>query len=106
MGKEIVYCGGCWTGLREQDFAAGKAREVEGRPYCTACKPPQSAPTPGTSTPRRASGRVPRVPVPQTTRRATASGAASRVWLALAIAVGAFILLALILAAFPSGRPR
>jgi hypothetical protein len=106
MGKEIVYCGGCGTGLREQDFSAGKARDVEGRPYCTACKPGASAP-PGSGTPKRGTGRIPRASPPQTTRRAARSESGNRrLWLLLGAAIGAFVLLALILAAFSVGRSR
>src|SRR5689334_10332658 len=59
MGRQIVYCEGCGNSLREDDFDRGKARQIDNRPFCTACRPYEE----GEEPPKRASsGRVPAQP--------------------------------------------
>jgi hypothetical protein len=67
MGREIVYCGDCGQRLSEDDFDRGRARFIENRPFCTACR--GEAPAPPPPPPRKqATERIPIVP--QTPRRA------------------------------------
>lgn len=59
MGRQIVYCEGCGNSLREDDFDRGKARQIDNRPFCTACRPFEE----GEEPPKRSSsGRVPAQP--------------------------------------------
>ncbi len=61
MGREIVYCGGCGTLLREKDFETGRASTRENRAWCAACRPSAPAPAP---TPRTALKAVAARPAP------------------------------------------
>jgi hypothetical protein len=47
MGKEIRYCNGCGTMLREKEFARGLAHSFDHRHFCARCLPLYAnAPTP------------------------------------------------------------
>ena len=108
MGKEIVYCQGCGTNLREEDFEKGRARRVENRPFCVECKP---APPPNVETPRprkTSTGRIP-ITTPPGARRPVPPKAAQTRNLPLIIggAIAALVvLMLLIVMASRSGRPR
>lgn len=108
MGKEIVYCQGCGTNLREEDFEKGRAHRVENRPFCVECKP---APSPKAETPRArktSTGRIP-VATPPAARRPVPSRAAQTRNLPLLIGgviAALLVLLILIVMASRAGRPR
>ncbi|HLF92529.1 MAG TPA: LPXTG cell wall anchor domain-containing protein, partial [Planctomycetota bacterium] len=108
MGKEIVYCQGCGTNLREEDFEKGRAHRVENRPFCVECKP---APPPKAETPRprkTSTGRIP-LATPPGARRPVLPKTAKTANLTLIIggAIAALVvLMLLIVMASRSGRPR
>src|ERR1041384_65824 len=100
MGKEIVYCVRCGTGLYEDDFRKGRARMVNDRPTCPACAPPGEKPEPparakseilpkatpspiaivkaeSTRTRKPPTGRIPLATPPATARRPQAAPAES-----------------------------
>jgi hypothetical protein len=64
MGREIVYCEGCGNSLREDDFSRGRARMIDNRPYCTACRPYQEGEE-GPAPRRPSSGRLAALPPPR-----------------------------------------
>ena len=106
MGKEIVYCQGCGTNLRESDFEKGRAHVVDNRPYCSECKPLPKTESPR---PRKAStGRIP-VPPPQAARRPAPARPARRSNTPLlvgGIVAAIVILMLLIVLAAGGGRTR
>ncbi|MBI3856342.1 MAG: hypothetical protein HY293_11700 [Planctomycetes bacterium] len=68
MGRQIVYCEACGNSLREDDFERGKARTLDGRPFCTECRPYKV----GEEAPKRSSsGKVPAPPPPPQRKSAT-----------------------------------
>jgi hypothetical protein len=66
MGREIVYCEGCGTNLREPDFEKGGARLLENKPYCAPCRPAEPPPPPPhrSETTRTRKASTPRIPLP------------------------------------------
>jgi hypothetical protein len=112
MGRPIVYCDICGTLLREEDFAKGRAHEVDHRNFCVACRPLPAAPAPVPSPPggfkkAASSGRIP-VPRPPSKPAHAAVPPAppppSRTGLYLGVGAGAVVLLGLIVAVASSGR--
>jgi hypothetical protein len=103
LGREIVYCGDCGTSLREEDFSRGRAREIDHRPYCVACRPAAVETPPALVRNPSSSANHPRV---GTTRRSAAPTGSNRGAL-IGIAAGGLALLALAgaLASAPSSRP-
>ncbi len=100
MGREIVYCEGCGVSLREIDFEKGRAREIDHRKYCSACRPEAPAPAPSA---RSSSSRA---PLPSTTtprRPIPALPPRSHAGLFVGVGVGALVLLVVIAAAAGSG---
>ncbi len=105
MGREIVYCEGCGISLREVDFEKGKAREIDHRNYCVACRPAEAA----VPKPAATKGSTPRHPVPASTtpRRPTPTvPAKSNAGLIAGAVAGGIVLVLLIIVAASSGRPR
>ncbi len=113
MGNPIVYCGGCGTSLREDDFAKGKAHTVDNRPYCTTCKPiPESRPAPSqiqtssklTALPKPSSTRGLPAVTPSTRRRQSVDlSSRTPLLIGAALVIVALIILAIFMAA-PGGR--
>ncbi len=108
MGKEIVYCQGCGTNLREADFEEGRAHRMENRPFCVECKP---APSPKVETPRPRKSSTGRIPIstPSAARRPAPARAAKTRNLPLLIGgavVALVVLMLLIVMASRGGRPR
>lgn len=116
MGRQIVYCEGCGNSLREDDFDRGKARILDNRPFCTACRPfkegeAESAPRRSSSgkvpapPPRKTStGAIPIVPAPP--RRAGPAPAKQTNPLPIIAVVGAVVFIALIFAVTREGPAR
>ncbi len=71
MGKQIVYCQGCGTNLREEDFAKGRAHTFENSPYCTTCKPKPAGPPSARLLPQKAEALT---PLPDPPTRSSKSG--------------------------------
>ncbi len=61
MGRPIVYCDTCGKLLREDDFAKGRAQEVDHRNFCAACRPMPAArpPSPPVAFKKASSARIP-----------------------------------------------
>lgn len=72
---EIVYCGGCGKVLREDDFARGRARMLDHRPWCAECKPPDKTPVASGAGGKRTGSSAKHARVtPGTSRRESARG--------------------------------
>ena len=110
MGREIVYCEGCGISLREVDFEKGKAREIDHRNYCVACRPPESPSGSGVPkiVPQKSSSTRNPVPTGTTPRRPTpAVPARSNVALIAGIGAGVLALIVVVaVASSGSGHPR
>jgi hypothetical protein len=84
MGKEIVYCGDCGKSLREDDFAKGKAQELDHQPYCAECKPLAAGPSAQAQTSSKitalkvSTGRHAPPPAPSTRRRPSEADSSRR----------------------------
>lgn len=112
MGREIVYCETCGTGLREADFAKGKACKVDNRPFCTKCAPVQAAASSANrpeGTPRSPARKISSTSVPAqpgTPRRSVPTVAKGPNPMVLAGAVAGGIALLVLLVVAASGRPK
>jgi hypothetical protein len=103
MGREIVYCEGCGISLREVDFEKGKAREIDHRPYCIACRPLD--PSPSKAAHPQVSGRkAPAADPPSARRHAPSPRRSHAAVVAGAAAGGIAIVVLLLVAALSSGR--
>ena len=106
MGKEIVYCQGCGTNLREGDFEKGRAHVVDNRPFCSDCKPLPKTESPR---PRKVStGRIPVLAAPAARRPAPArpAKASNTPLLVGGIVAAIVVLMLLIVMAAGGGRTR
>ncbi|HEX7898598.1 MAG TPA: hypothetical protein VF950_12610 [Planctomycetota bacterium] len=117
MGREILYCTGCQTQLRETDFEKDRAFRIQNRAYCVVCAQsqltslspdqmkallrkvadPSTAPATARAVARpSSSSKTPRPPV----ARSGGSG------LLVGFLVGAGALLVIVWLAMSSGRPQ
>lgn len=106
MGKEIVYCHECGNRILEAEFESGRAAVVLKRNYCGKCSEALKtgtsrvpvAPGPATQAGPRQTRRI---PIARTSKRGLKI---SRAQLIALIAIGAFVLLVLIM--FVATRAR
>lgn len=131
MGKAIVYCGSCGTGLLEEDFARRKAVRCASQSFCIRCSPidvaalpvrppapsndppspaltraaapPRSATT--TRIPRVSTGHIPTVASTRRIKTTSGSPAATALWVGLGALLG-LVVLALVVAVPGPSRPR
>lgn len=114
MGRPIVYCDACGKLLREEDFAKGRAHEVDHRNFCVECRPLPGAPpaTPrGTPLPPQKKASSSRTPVAPPHRPGSKSGhlavppapPPSRTGLYAGLAAGGLLLIGIIVAIASSG---
>ena len=86
MGQEIVYCDGCRTRLSGQDLDRGGAFRIGHQTFCAPCAPKTPAPAPLRRPPSdRGAARVRPAPPKPAAARPLA------LWIALALAGGAII---------------
>jgi hypothetical protein len=65
VGKQIVYCNACGSRLKEDDFARGRAHEVDFQSFCTRCRPAAAVAAPPAARPlarRPSSSSIPAQP--------------------------------------------
>jgi len=106
---ELVYCGGCGTVLRRDDFDRGLARTIDNRPWCSTCRPPEkeALPLTSSSSSRRqaGTGKHPRITVGTARRGSPASGASRQAKIAIAAAAVAIVVLAVLFLGRGSSAP-